>query len=228
MPKKLIFRHFQTNWIKPSERENMKKLIAVLLIGLSIAGLCGCGAKKQETPVKKQLEGIANAYVGDTVIEDSLKLETLDIEVKDKTFYIEGIKFRFEDFKNDTSRTAKLGERMLTAYVTDGALEKVEITEENRVKKTQYDAKGVPLGCTTYERDTYGNITLMCSYAADGRLKDFYTATYNQQLQMLQRKDFNADYDLVTLTIFEYDTSGELARELIYGGDLKLQDIKEH
>ncbi len=204
----------------------MKKIIAVLLIVLSACTLASC-VKKQEATVQKELkEDIPNAYVGDVDVEQSIKVADLEIIIKEKTFYINGIVFTFKEFENTEKLSTQMGEDMLDVYVKGGKLQKcVVYSGDNTMVKT-YNIDGKTTSVTKCKLDEYGNKAYEAFYGSDGKLQKFYTAEYEKE-KITSKYEYNAGMDLTAVIRYEYDAKGKLLRTITYGPDLKLQEVKE-
>ena len=202
----------------------MKKIIAVLLMCATLLSLFACAKKKDDT-TPKQLEDIPNAYVGDTVIADTVKLGNLEIIIKEQTFYIDGIKFAFSDFKDTDKLSMNFGDDMLDVYVSEGKLQKCVVTSGDNTVCTEYNIQGNGVKQTKSVLDDYGNAVLVCLYDESGKLQSFYEASFDERCNMIQKREYNASYDLIGVTVYEYDENDKPVRELQYGADLKLKEV---
>lgn len=204
----------------------MKKTLCILCALLCLLPLGAC-AKKQ-ADVKQTLEDIPNAYVGDVDVEQTIEIAELKIVIKKQLFYINDVEFHFKDFEDTEKRSTNFENGMLDVYVTDGALQKCVVFSPDNQEKTEYNVQGKGTAVTRYRYDEYGNTAYEAHYGADGKLTDFYTASYgDDHIKMVEKRTYNATLDLTAVIRYEYDEKGELAREITYGPDLKLQDVKE-
>ena len=204
----------------------MKKFIAILLVVLSIFALASC-AKKSGNEVKKELnEEIPNAYVGDVDVEQTVKVADLEIIIKEKTFYINDIMFTFRDFEKHKKLSTQFGDGMLDVYVTNGKLQKCVVYSGDNTMVTTYNIDGKSTAVAKCKLDEYGNKVYEAFYGSDGKLKNFYTAEY-EKVTIISKNEYNAGMDLTAVVRYEYDEKGNLLREITYGPDLKLKDVKE-
>ncbi len=204
----------------------MKKTLCILCALLCLLPLGAC-AKKQ-ADVKQTLEDIPNAYVGDVDVEQTIEIAELKIVIKKQLFYINDVEFHFKDFEDTEKLSTNFENGMLDVYVTDGALQKCVVFSPDNQEKTEYNVQGKGTAVTRYRYDEYGQIVYEAHYGADGKLTDFYTASYgDDHIKMVEKRTYNATLDLTAVIRYEYDEKGELAREITYGPDLKLQDVKE-
>lgn len=205
----------------------MKKIICVLLALLCAITLFSC-AKKNSDIAKNLEEDIPTAYAGKEPIEDKITLGSLEIVIKEKTFYINGNTYFFKDFEGHEKLTSHIDDDMIDIYVTDGKLVKCVVYKPYNTVVTEYSLEGKAMSCTKNTIDEYGNAVLSQSYDSEGKLTSFFTASYSVNCDMLEKRQYNADYDLVSVTKYEYDESDKLVREIVYDSKLKLKDVKEY
>ena len=204
----------------------MKRIIVVLLVALSVFSLASC-SKKQEAMVQKELkEDIPNAYVGDVEVEQSIKVADLEIIIKEKTFYINGIVFTFKEFEKNEKLSIQMGEDMLDVYVKGGKLQKCVVYSDDNTMVSTYNIEGKTTSVTKCKLDEYGNKAYEAFYGSDGKLQNFYTAEYEKE-KITSKYEYNAGMDLTAVIRYEYDAKGKLLRTITYGPDLKLQEVKE-
>lgn len=205
----------------------MKRIIAVLLIIISVFTLASC-AKKSGDEVKPELnEDIPNAYVGDVDVEQSIKVADLEIIIKEKTFYINDIVFTFKEFENTEKLSTQMGEDMLDVYVKAGKLQKCVVYSGDNTMVTTYNIDGKSASVSKCRLDEYGNKVYEAFYDGDGKLQSFYTAEYDKTT-ITSKNEYNAGMDLTAVIRYEYDAKGKLLRTVTYGPDLKLKEVKEN
>lgn len=205
----------------------MKRIIAVLLIIISVFTLASC-AKKSGDEVKPELnEDIPNAYVGDVDVEQSIKVADLEIIIKEKTFYINDIVFTFKEFENTEKLSTQMGEDMLDVYVKAGKLQKCVVYSGDNTMVTTYNIDGKSASVSKCRLDEYGNKVYEAFYDGDGKLQSFYTAEYDKA-KITSKNEYNAGMDLTAVIRYEYDAKGKLLRTVTYGPDLKLKEVKEN
>ncbi len=205
----------------------MKRIIAVLLIIISVFTLASC-AKKSGDEVKPELnEDIPNAYVGDVDVEQSIKVADLEIIIKEKTFYVNDIVFTFKEFENTEKLSTQMGEDMLDVYVKAGKLQKCVVYSGDNTMVTTYNIDGKSASVSKCRLDEYGNKVYEAFYDGDGKLQSFYTAEYDKA-KITSKNEYNAGMDLTAVIRYEYDAKGKLLRTVTYGPDLKLKEVKEN
>ena len=208
--------------------KKMKKIIALLLCVLCLMTLFACkGAEKNEEIKERLDEKVAAAYVGDSKIEDKITLGSLNIVIKEKTFYVNDNIFYFKDFEKAEKMSMNFEGGMLDVYVKDGVLEKCETENADLTKRTVYDIKGKGVSATEYVYDEYGNAVLVSSYDGEGNLTGFYEASY-KDFKISDKRVYNASLDLTKIIKYYYSEKGELEKEAVYSPDLKLQKVIEH
>lgn len=205
----------------------MKRIIAVLLIIISVFTLASC-AKKSGDEVKPELnEDIPNAYVGDVNVEQSIKVADLEIIIKEKTFYVNDIAFTFKEFENTEKLSTQMGEDMLDVYVKAGKLQKCVVYSGDNTMVTTYNIDGKSASVSKCRLDEYGNKVYEAFYDGGGKLQSFYTAEYDKTT-ITSKNEYNARMDLTAVIRYEYDAKGKLLRTVTYGPDLKLKEVKEN
>lgn len=205
----------------------MKRIIAVLLIIISVFTLASC-TKKSGDEVKPELnEDIPNAYVGDVDVEQSIKVADLEIIIKEKTFYVNDIVFTFKEFENTEKLSTQMGEDMLDVYVKAGKLQKCVVYSGDNTMVTTYNIDGKSASVSKCRLDEYGNKVYEAFYDGDGKLQSFYTAEYDKA-KITSKNEYNAGMDLTAVIRYEYDAKGKLLRTVTYGPDLKLKEVKEN
>ena len=205
----------------------MKRIIAVLLIIISVFTLASC-AKKSGDEVKPELnEDIPNAYVGDVNVEQSIKVADLEIIIKEKTFYVNDIVFTFKEFENTEKLSTQMGEDMLDVYVKAGKLQKCVVYSGDNTMVTTYNIDGKSASVSKCRLDEYGNKVYEAFYDGGGKLQSFYTAEYDKTT-ITSKNEYNARMDLTAVIRYEYDAKGKLLRTVTYGPDLKLKEVKEN
>lgn len=205
----------------------MKRIIAVLLIIISVFTLASC-AKKSGDEVKPELnEDIPNAYVGDVDVEQSIKVADLEIIIKEKTFYVNDIVFTFKEFENTEKLSTQMGEDMLDVYVKAGKLQKCVVYSGDNTMVTTYNIDGKSASVSKCRLDEYGNKVYEAFYDGGGKLQSFYTAEYDKAT-ITSKNEYNAGMDLTAVIRYEYDAKGKLLRTVTYGPDLKLKEVKEN
>ncbi len=205
----------------------MKRIIAVLLIIISVFTLASC-AKKSGDEVKPELnEDIPNAYVGDVDVEQSIKVADLEIIIKEKTFYVNDIVFTFKEFENTEKLSTQMGEDMLDVYVKAGKLQKCVVYSGDNTMVTTYNIDGKSASVSKCRLDEYGNKVYEAFYDGGGKLQSFYTAEYDKTT-ITSKNEYNARMDLTAVIRYEYDAKGKLLRTVTYGPDLKLKEVKEN
>ena len=205
----------------------MKKIIALIVCVLCLSTLFACKGE-DNSEIKKTLDKtVPNAYVGDVDIEQKITPGSLDIEIKEKTFYINGIVFYFREFEKAEKVSMNYEGGMINVYVRDGVFKKCEIVTEDSTRKTVYDINGKAISATEYVYDELGNAVLVTDYDGEGKLTGFYEALY-KELQMREKREYNGSYDLIRLTRYYYSDKGSLKKEAVYNSELKLEKIIEH
>ena len=205
----------------------MKRIIAVLLIIISVFTLASC-AKKSGDEVKPELnEDSPNAYVGDVDVEQSIKVADLEIIIKEKTFYVNDIVFTFKEFENTEKLSTQMGEDMLDVYVKAGKLQKCVVYSGDNTMVTTYNIDGKSASVSKCRLDEYGNKVYEAFYDGGGKLQSFYTAEYDKA-KITSKNEYNAGMDLTAVIRYEYDAKGKLLRTVTYGPDLKLKEVKEN
>ena len=211
----------------------MKKIIAILLIALSLLSLCACGGNQQEPTevIEKSLEGtLTKAYVGDIKIADKEDLSgtTMEIHIKEKTFYVNGIKFSFSEFEKYEKLSKNVEGGVLSVYVKDGQFQKCTVSADSGNELRTYDPDGNCIAFLKQTRDEYGNITSSAEYDEKGNIVSFYTADYEKEAcRITEKREYDSTYTVQQITRYYYDNSGKLTKEAVYGSDLKLVELKQ-
>ena len=204
----------------------MKRIIALFLVSISLLGFCACANKNAQ--VEKELsEKIPNAYTGESEVSDTVKIDSLEVEVYNKIFVVDGKSLSFSDFEGKEGLSYQVDGGWMEVYVTDGVIQRFVFLSDDSTEKIEYDANGDLNTCTLCEFDHYSNTVLECTYDAQGVLQGFYTAVYNK-LDISEKSEYNGSYDLLRYTQYYYDNAGELDKEAVYGPDSKLIKIIEH
>ena len=202
----------------------MKRIMSILIVAAIALSFAACG-KKQET-AKAELKDIPKAYVGDVDVEQTIKTGDLEIIIKEATFYVNDIMFTFKEFEKTQKLSTQMGESMLDVYVKGGKLQKCVVFSEDNTVETTYNIKGKSAAVKKCVYDEYGNKVYEAFYNGDGKLQSFYTATY-EKVTLKEKREYNRAMDLTAVTEYEYDKDGKLLREIVYGADLKLKEVKE-
>lgn len=210
----------------------MKKILAIICIILTLLSLCACGGKKQEQAevIEQSLEGtVKKAYVGETKIADKDDVDsTMEIHIKERTFYVNGIKFSFSDFEKHEKLSQNYEDGVLSVYVKDGQFQKCTVSADGGKQLRTYNADGKCIGLEKQTRDEYGNITSFAKYDEKGDIVSFYVADYEKEAcRITEKKEYDSTYTLAQLTRYYYDDSGKLTKEAVYGPDLKLIEVKD-
>ena len=207
----------------------MKKIIASVLIVLSILSVFSACSKKKNT-VPEKLDNLTSGYTGDIKVESGIKMQKLNIVLGKYIFTINGVRFRYKDFENSPKRTTRMGNYKMDIYVKNSALEKCILRQTNSIGKTVLCAIFVPTGKATdyykYEYDTFGNITCRTHYDKEGKLESFLTAEYDESTQNQTAKYFyDSRYRLKEVIKYNYDENGELDSTAYYDSKGQLKKI---
>ena len=204
----------------------MKRIISILAVCLCLLSLGAC-AKQQKDAPQQLKEKIPNAYVGDVDVQQTIQIADLKIVIKKTVFYINDIEFSFRDFEQTEKISTNMGKDMLDVYVKDGALQKCVVTSADNTTVTQYNVEGKGSSVEKVNFDEYGNKTYVAYYDGAGKLQNFYTATYDKDLKITEKREYNATLDLTAVIEYEYDNSGKPTRELVYDASLQLKEVKD-
>ena len=118
----------------------MKRIIAVVLIVLSVLGtFCAC-SNNNNNDVPTKLDNITSGYTGDVKVGQDIKTQKLDIVLGKYIFTINNVRYRFKDFEKTPKRTTKLGDYKMDIYVKDSTLQKCILRKSNEYGRTVYSA----------------------------------------------------------------------------------------
>jgi len=187
--------------------EVMKKLVAVMLLGIALLG----------TPSAQNLK--SDGLQG--------KVHTLEEETW-------GLTLKFGEYvKNDlidkttSIYDAKGNNTEWAWYNADRSIwEKKIYTYDAKGKMTEaasYNADGSLKDKDIYTYDDKGNKTELASYNADGSLKDKHIFTYDANGNMTERASYNADGSLKDKDIYTYDDKGNKTEWAWYNADGSLE-----
>ena len=206
----------------------MKRIIAVVLIVLSVLGtFCAC-SNNNNNDVPTKLDNITSGYTGDVKVGQDIKTQKLDIVLGKYIFTINNVRYRFKDFEKTPKRTTKLGDYKMDIYVKDSTLQKCILRKSNEYGRTVYSAVFMPDGTATdyykYNCDEFGNITCRMHYDKDGKLESFFTAEYDEKTNnQTVRYTYGSNYALKEVIKYTYNDKGKLVSTAYYDnkGNLK-------
>lgn len=208
----------------------MKRIIAFVLIIISVLSIFSACSKKQNN-IPKKLDNLTSGYTGDVKIGSVIKVKKLDIVLGKYIFTINGVRFRYKDFENSPKRTMKFEDKVsLDMYVENATLKKCILRESNDYGRKVLCAVFTPDGNATdyykYEYDDFGNITCRMHYDKDGKLESFLTAEYDEETQNQTVKYlYSGNYVLKEVIKYTYDENGKLESTAYYDSKGQLKKI---